>query len=108
MQKYKNSLGHIFQLPNGNVKVIGQGGGIGSSGFNYGVYAEFGGEISAGGSGMVDVYGTGGFSAGIGNTGIYVSYPNSKITSSGGNVKVTAQGGGSESSAFNVGVNLIF
>ena len=90
----------------GAVAITGIGGGSGTSNSNYGVYAWFGGQISAGGTGTVTVIGTGGNLSGSGNTniGVRVHTSNSKITSSGGAVAITGTGGGSGTSSLNDGV----
>ena len=77
----------------GNVTVTGQGGGTGNiAGFNYGVYLQSGGNITAGGSGNVTVTGTGGLSQSANNKGIFMS-GGGAITSNGGDVLVTGYGG---------------
>ena len=92
----------------GHVSVTGQGGGTGSSAYNFGTLVTVGGLVSSGGSGLVTVNGTGG-NSGIGyEHGILVSGVSdagdpATITSSGGHVSVTGQGGGTGSSANNIG-----
>ena len=64
------------------------------------------GTISAGGSGTVDVMGTGGATTGVNSFGVQVQAANSMITSSGGNVHVEGHGGGTGNSTSSIGVHI--
>ncbi len=81
----------------GNIKVVGQGVGSGSTRFNVGVGVYYGGTITAGGSGTVTVIGTGGVGTGGANHGIDLfsssGFGTSTITSGGGNVQMTGTAG---------------
>lgn len=69
------------------MSLIGTGGGSGTSSANEGVRVDFGGQITAGGSGAVTVEGHGGNIAGTGgfsNVGVVVLGTGAVITSSGG------------------------
>ena len=90
---------------NGNVEVIGTGGGSGASGSNVGVKLELQALIFAGGSGTVSVQGLGGKGTGIGNIGVSVESA-SLINSGGGNVTVLGTGTGTGISGQNHGVQV--
>ena len=90
---------------NGSMAATGNGGGVGSSFGNTGVYN--GGRISAlGAAGTVTVTGQGGNLTGTGggNLGIYVSSGFNRITSAGGALSVTGTGGGGGSGT-NLGID---
>ncbi len=81
----------------GHVSVTGNGGGTATSSSNIGVFVRTAGEISAGGSGAVEVIGYGGNAAASGssnNFGVYLDNAGAAITSGGGDVTVTGTGGG--------------
>ena len=83
--------------------VTGIGGGAGTGKFNYGVTAQIGGLISAGGSGTLTIVGQGGNLLGTGdsNNGVRITGSGSKISSGGGNISITGtEGGGSMASPF--------
>ena len=74
----------------GDVSVVGQGGGFGTSSNNFGVWLHSsGGQISAGASGKVTVNGTGGVASSFANNGVVWEGNSSNITSAGGAVLVT-------------------
>ncbi|WP_428665800.1 BspA family leucine-rich repeat surface protein [Runella sp.] len=74
----------------GNVTITGTGGGSGASGLNSGIYLA-GGELSAGGSGTVDITGQGGSGTDISNNGLSLE---GLVTSKGGNITLTGKPGG--------------
>jgi filamentous hemagglutinin family protein len=80
----------------GSVTVTGFGGGssTGTNNFNYGVAVQ-NGLISSGGTGTVNVTGTGGTTTGINNAGVAFNGSNlsNGISSSGGVINVTGTGG---------------
>ncbi len=79
---------------NGNVTIIGQGGGSGASANNNGVWLRLDNAIvSAGGSGTLTIQGTGGTGSGGLNHGVRIDGVGSKMTTGGGNVSVTGVGG---------------
>ncbi|MCP4783076.1 MAG: hypothetical protein GY878_05950, partial [Fuerstiella sp.] len=86
-----------------NVDVTGRGAALASASF--GIIVIGNSQISAGGSGVVTVMGTGG-DTGDDNFGV-MARSGGTITSSGGNVNVTGVGGGSGSSSRGRGVFLI-
>jgi autotransporter-associated beta strand protein len=72
----------------GSVQLVGQGGGTGAGGANYGVFIWDAATVSAGGSGSVAVTGTGGGgTSSSDNVGVYL-FRGSTITSGGGDVQV--------------------
>ncbi|NBB22527.1 choice-of-anchor D domain-containing protein, partial [Runella sp. CRIBMP] len=76
----------------GNVTITGTGGGSGASALNAGIFLADG-ELSAGGSGTVDITGQGGAGTGISNNGLALE---GLVTSKGGNITLTGKlGGGS-------------
>jgi hypothetical protein len=102
--------GSLVNSGGGNVSVVGQGIGIGTSGLNHGVQvagsaAPFA-SIQAGANGYVSVRGTAGNSiTGSDNYGVLVS-TFGQIAATNGNIDVTGQGGGQAPASFGVGVNV--
>jgi hypothetical protein len=99
----------VITSAGGNVRVIGQGGGLASStnGNNYGVSISAGGQVTNGGAGGVTILGTGGVDSGGNDYGINLTGTNTvaaDVNSGGGNVQITGQGGGAGSSKSNYGV----
>ena len=91
----------------GAVQVNGQAQGpdSGSTTGACGVDVFLTGEITAGGTGTVNVQGTGRLGSGSFNFGVGL-FQGAKITSSGGNVQVTGQGEGDGGGGSNMGVYL--
>ncbi len=103
-------LSSLVNSGGGNVSVVGQGTGVGTSGLNHGVQvagsaAPFA-SIQAGANGHVSVRGTAGNSVtGTDNYGVLVS-SFGQIAATNGNIDVTGQGGGQAPAAGGVGVNV--
>jgi hypothetical protein len=93
----------------GDVTLVGEAGGTGTSAFNRGVAVWHGGLVTAGGSGAVSVTGTGGNGGGAFNLGVSVIGTNgdAQITSSGGDVLVQGFGRGTANSIHNRGVEVL-
>ncbi len=101
--------GGTITSSNGAVTVTGTGGSAsgGANNNNWGVFAQLGGKISAGGSGAVSVTGTGGTGSGGDHHGVVVrlvSGTAGQITSSGGSVTVTGTAGTGGSGSVGVSV----
>jgi len=100
--------GGLVNSGGGNVSVVGQGTGVGTSGSNHGVQvlgsaAPFA-SIQAGANGNVSVRGTAGNSiTGTDNYGVLVS-TFGQIAATNGNIEVTGQGGGQAPAAGGIGV----
>jgi hypothetical protein len=89
----------------GGLQITGQGGGTGTSSLNVGVTVD-GSVVTAVGTGVVTVQGTGGAGTGTSNHGVWVLNTGASITSGGGNVSITGQAGGTGTSGFNQGVQV--
>ncbi len=86
----------------GPLSIIGEGGGIGASGENNGVYIAGGTSVRANGLGNITVTATGGATGGNNNEGLYNW---GSIISNNGAIAVMAQGGGASASSGNIGIN---
>lgn len=86
--------GSTITSSGGNVQVTGQGGGAGTSDFNYGVRVRNGGQVVGVGSASVTVNGTGGAAPFAGASyGLSISGSDAAISSSSGSILVTGSGG---------------
>ena len=91
--------GTVLSTVNGNLTLVGQGGGAGSGASNSGVVISNGGtQVRTTGTGSLSISGTGGNGAGTGanNYGVYVTTGSSGLAATGtGSITVTGTGGNS-------------
>jgi mucin-19 len=105
---------------NGNISIIGEGGGKTStqdSRNNFGIIIDGISAVKASGSGSITMSGTGGGTAGDNNVGVIISgrndivyvdsTSNSLISTKGGNIQITGQGGGTGISIYNYGIWIV-
>ena len=78
---------------NGNINIVGQGGGVAGSTDNNGVRMDA--VVMAGGSGHVNIEGYGGTTTGVNNYGFVMEGGLAEVTTNAGNITVFGQGFGS-------------
>lgn len=100
-----SGVGSTINSTGANVSLTGLGGNGTQN--NHGITVDNGGLVTAGGTGTVNVTGTGGPSTGFFSTGIFISGASSQISSSGGTVTVDGTGGGSAASTSNLGIYVL-